>query len=143
MRRRADEAAAREHVERARALADEVRRRLEAGFPADAAARHRADELVAEEPRRGLGDVARVDVLGDEADERPLEPLVERREHHRQRRLRHARTGGQGLGELDEALLVHELADEGMQYRTVHDEGRNPRFRRGHRSGAAAALSDG
>ncbi len=36
-RGRADEAAALEHVERPGALADEVRRRLEAGGPVDAA----------------------------------------------------------------------------------------------------------
>ena len=55
-----------EHVERARALADEVRRRLEAGVPADAAARQQRDALRPEEPRRRLGEVARVGVLGDE-----------------------------------------------------------------------------
>src|SRR5207248_11199387 len=38
-RRRADETAGREHVERARPLADEVRRRLEPRAPVDAAAR--------------------------------------------------------------------------------------------------------
>ena len=124
-RGRADEPAAREHVERARTLADEVRRRLEAGLPANAAARHRADELVAEEPGGGLGDVARIDVLGDEADERTLEALVERRQHDRQGGLGHPRTGGQRLREGGEALVVHELADECVEYRTVHDEGRN------------------
>ena len=40
-----------------------------------------ADVLVAEEPAGGLGGVARVGVLGQQADERPLELLVERREH--------------------------------------------------------------
>src|SRR5437764_1412878 len=45
----AHEAAARQHVERTGPLADEVRRRLEPGAPADAAAREERDLLVAEE----------------------------------------------------------------------------------------------
>ena len=52
-----------EHVERARPLADEVRRRLEARRPVDAAGREQRDLLVAEEPRGRLGGVARVGVL--------------------------------------------------------------------------------
>src|SRR5438477_11161220 len=48
----AHEPAGREHVERARPLADEVRRRLEAGLPADAAARQQRDPRLAEAPRR-------------------------------------------------------------------------------------------
>ena len=61
-RRRADESAAFEHVERSRPLADEVRRRLEAGAPADAAAREKRDLVVAEVPRGRFGDVPRVGV---------------------------------------------------------------------------------
>ena len=79
-RRGADEPAAREHVERAGPLADEVRRRLEPGAPADAAARQQPDALGAEEPARRLGRVARVGVLGQDADERAAELLVERGE---------------------------------------------------------------
>ena len=69
-RRGDDEPAAGEHVERAVALADEVRRRREARLPADAAARQQADVLGAEEPAGGLGEVARVAVLGHEHGER-------------------------------------------------------------------------
>ena len=49
-----------EDVERTGALADEVRRRLEAGAPVHAAARQHRDALVAEEPGGALGGVARV-----------------------------------------------------------------------------------
>src|SRR5205085_7791813 len=34
-------------------------------------------------------------------------------------------------GELAEPLVLRELADERVQYRPVHDNGRNTRFRRG------------
>ncbi len=114
VRGRADEPAAGEHVERARPLADEMRRRLEPGLPVDAAAGHEADQLVSDEPRRRLGRVARVGVLRQEADERPVELLVQRREHDRQRRLGHARTRRQRVRELAEALVLDELGDEGV-----------------------------
>ena len=125
VRRRAHEPAAGENGQRARPLADEVRRRLEPGLPADAARRHVADGLFAEEPRGRLGGVARVGVLGQQADERPLEPLVQRGEHDRERRLRDARTRRQRLGELAEPFVLRDLADERVEYRTVHDERRN------------------
>ena len=69
-RRGADEPARREHVERPRALADEMRRRLEPGAPVHAAARQQRDALLAEEPARSLGRVAGVGVLGQQHDER-------------------------------------------------------------------------
>ena len=92
MRGRADEPAARQDAEGAGPLADEVRRRLEAQLPAHAAARQVADALLAQEPAGGLGGVAGVRVLGEQADEPALEALVQRREHDGQRRLRNART---------------------------------------------------
>ena len=113
--RRADEPAAREHVERTSPLADEVRRRLEPGAPADAAARQQPDALRPEEPGRGVGGVARVLILGHEDDERALELLVERREHERQRRLGHARPRRQRSGERLEALVGLQLAHERVQ----------------------------
>ena len=70
-RGRAHEPPAGEDVERACPLADEVRRRLEPGVPADAAARQEPDARLAEEPACGLGGVARVGVLRQHADERP------------------------------------------------------------------------
>ena len=73
-----------------------------------------ADQLLAEEPRRRLGRVARVRVLRQQADERALEPLVERREHDRQRRLGHAGARRHRVGELGEALVLDELRDERM-----------------------------
>ncbi len=124
-RRRADEPAAGEHVQRPRTLADQVRRGLESRLPGDATARQQPDRVLAEEPGGGLGRVARVRVLGEEADERPLEPLVERGEEHRQRGLRDAGARRQRLGQLDEPVELDELADEGVEYRTVHDRRRN------------------
>jgi hypothetical protein len=136
--RGADERARREHVERARALADEVRRRLEPRLPANAAARQQRDPLLADEPGRRLGEVARVCVLWHEDRERPREPLVERRHDERQRRLRDARTRRKRLGEGVDPVVLEELPDECVEDRTVHDERRNrpvPRVRsvvRGH-----------
>ncbi len=121
MRRRTDEAAACEHGERTSALADEVRRRLEAGLPANTSRRQIADRLFAEEPRCRLGRVARVRVLRQQADERPLEPLVQRGKHERERRLRDARTRRQRLNELSEPLMLRNLANECVEYGTVHD----------------------
>jgi hypothetical protein len=106
-----------------------VRRRREARLPRDAAARQQPNRLVAEEPGRGLGGVARVGVLRQEDDEPTLEALVQRCEQQRQRGLRHAGAGRQRSGELGEALVLDELPDEGVEYRTVHDERRNRRFR--------------
>ena len=127
--RRAHEPAALEERQRSRSFSDEVRRRLETGLPRHAAARQEADLLVAEEPRGGLGRVARVGVLRQEADERTLEPLVERGEQHGQGRLRDAGARRQRLGQLLEALRVRDLADECVQYRTVHANGGTGRFR--------------
>ena len=86
-RRGGDEAAGREDVECSGPLADEVRRRLEPGAPADAAARQERDAIVAEEPRGRLGRVPRVRVLGEHDHESPLELDVESGEEERQRRL--------------------------------------------------------
>src|SRR6476469_3351956 len=124
-RRGADEPAARQHVERPRPLADKVRRGREPRRPRYASARQQADRLVAEEPGGALGGVARVRVLRHEHDELTLEPFVQRREQERQRRLRHAGARGQRVRELAETLVLDELPNECVQYRTVHDEGRN------------------
>ena len=67
--RGADEPSGGEDLERARTLADEMRRRLEAGAPANAAAGQQRDALGPEEPARRLGRVARVGILGQQADE--------------------------------------------------------------------------
>ena len=126
-RRGADETSPCEDVERARALADEVRRRLEPRSPADAAAREEGDVLRPEEPACGLGRVARVGIVGKQADERPLELLVQRRKDERQDRLGDARARRQGLGEALEALVRAERVDECVQHRPVHDERRDSR----------------
>ena len=126
-------------MERARPLADEMRWRREPRLPGDAATRQQPDRVVAEEPGRGLGGVAGVRVLRQEDDESPaaaeggrvflpgiqLEPFVQRREQERQRRLRHAGARRQRVRELGEALVLDELLNECVKYRTVHDEGRN------------------
>ncbi len=121
-----------EHVERARPLADEVRRRGEPRLPAHAAARQERDPLGAQVPARRLGEVARVGVLGRQRDEPAPELLVERRDDERQRRVRDARADGKRLGELAQALAPLDLAEERVQHgklerRTVHDERRDSR----------------
>ena len=58
-----------EDVERPRSLADEVRRRLQARLPADAAAREEPDPARIDVPADGLRRVARVLVLGQKHDE--------------------------------------------------------------------------
>ena len=116
-RRGGDEAAGGEDVERAGALADEVRRRLEAGAPANAAARQERDAIVAEKPGGRLGRVARVGVLGKDDDEPALELDVERGEEERQRRLGHPRARPLAVGGLDgEALArLRDLVRERLE----------------------------
>ena len=126
-RRRAHEPALLEHVQRPRPLADEVRRRHQARLPRDSAARQQADCVVAEEPGRALRGVAGVRVLRQENDEPAPEPRVQRGKQQRQRRLRHTRARRQRLRELGEALVLDELPDKGVEYRTVHGERRNRR----------------
>src|SRR6185437_13211518 len=99
-------------------------------LPRDAATRQQSDRVVAEEPARAFGRVARVGVLRQQHHEPAFQPLVQRPEQERQCRLRYAGARRQRVGELDEALVLYELPDEGMKYRTVHDEGRNSRSAR-------------
>src|SRR5581483_4234528 len=120
--------AAGEDVERASALADEVRGRLEAGLPADAAAREVADVCLAEEPGGRLGGVARVGVLRQKTDEAAAELLVQRGEEQRERGFGDPCPGRHCVRERAEVLVLDELGDEGVEYRTVHDDGRNRRF---------------
>ena len=120
-RRDDDEAALLEHLERAGPLADEVRRRPEAGVPADAAARQQRDAILAQEPARRLGEIACVGVLGDEQRQRAAELLVERGDEQRQRRLGHAGTRRQRRGELLYVLALEQLADEREEHRTLFD----------------------
>ena len=105
----------------------------------DAAAREQGDLLGAEEPRRALGCVARVGVLGQQDQQPAPELLVQRREDERQRRLRDARAAGQRLRECLEALARRELRDEGVKGRRVHANG-GKRAPRGYRSGAPPAA---
>ena len=132
--RRADEAAAGEDVECPSPLADEMRRRLEARAPVDAAARQQGDVLGTEEPPGRLGRVAGVRVLRQEAHERPFELLVQRGEQERQHGLGDPCTGGERGGELLQGLVRAERGDEGVEHGTVHDRRRNRWFRGGHRS---------
>ena len=139
-RRRAHEPPGGEHVERPGPLADQVRRRLEPGLPADAAAREERDALVPQVPGRRLGGVARVGVLGQHGEQRPVEVEVERSEDERERRLGHARRRvAKVVGERDEPLVRRELGGDRAERRDlggrrlrVHDEGRNSRSAEGH-----------
>jgi hypothetical protein len=127
---RADETAALEDLERAEALADEVRRRFEAGVPADAPTGEQADPIGAEVPAGRFRGVAGVRILGKQHDERAAQPLVERSEDERQCRLGDACAGALEFArERREALALGELAREHVQYRPVHDERRNSEFR--------------
>ena len=129
-RRRRDEAAGGKHVEGAGALADEVRRRLETGAPADAAAREQCDVVGADEPTGRLGEIAGVGVLRQEHDEPAVELLVQRRQQERQHRLGDTRPRRQRSRERLQALEREQFPNERMEYRTVHDERRKPGFRR-------------
>src|SRR4029450_2429655 len=101
---------------------------LEPRAPADAPARKERHVLVADEPAGGLGDVARIGVLGREHDERPAELLVQRRDQERKRRLRDARAGLRKLlEERAKALAFGELTNQRVQDWSVHDERRNGR----------------
>ena len=112
-----------------RPLADEMRRRIEARAPLHAATRQQRDSLVADEPRHPLGEVPCVGVLRHEDDELPVELLVQCREQQRQRRLRHARSGGERLGVGAQTIALAKLVDKGMKNRQVHDERPNRRVR--------------
>src|SRR5262249_9314469 len=117
-RRGAHEAAAVEQLERAGALADEVRRRLEPRAPAHAPRRQERDPVLSDQPGRRLGRVARVGVLGQQDEQRPFELLVEPREQKRQRGLGHARARRQRRREGGQLLQRTQALDEG--------EGRGP-----------------
>ncbi len=127
--RRANEAAAREHVEGTGSLADEVRGRLEAGAPPDAAPRQQRHVVRPDEPAGRLGRVASVGILRKQRDETAVELLVHGGQEQRQDGLGHARPRRQGSRERLQAVEREQLPDERMQYRTVHDERRKPGFR--------------
>jgi MFS family permease len=111
------------------ALADEMRRRRQPRLVRDTAARQEADSVVPEEPRRGFGSVSRVRILREEHDETATEPLVQRREQRRQGGLGNTRASRQSVDERGDALVLDEFPNDGVKYRTVHDEWRNRRFR--------------
>ena len=115
-----------------------MRRRLEPGAPADAASREEGDALGADEPAGGFGRVARVRVLGQEADEPAVELLVQRREQQRQHGLGDAGARRQRRGERLQPLVLGELADEGVKGRTVHGERPERGFRPAHRIAVVA-----
>ncbi len=124
--RSGDEPTRSEHVECARALTDEVRRRLEAGAPVDAPTRQHRNAFVAEEPRSPVGSVARVLILRRQENEWAVELLVERGEQERQCRLGDPGGRRKRLGKVFEAFGRAELRDEWVEDRLVHDERPNP-----------------
>ncbi len=99
----------------------------------DAPARQQSDALLAEEPARSLGRVARIGILGREQDERAAELVVQGGEQERQRRLRDASTRGERRGIRTETFALAELAHEWMQDGTVHDK-------RPNRAGSASVI---
>ena len=120
-RRDDDEAALLEHLERGDPLADEVRRRPEAGVPADTAARQQCDAILAQEPPRRLREISGVGVLRDEQRQRAGELLVKSGDEERQGGLGHAGTRRERGGELLNVLALEQLADEREEHRPLFD----------------------
>ena len=137
-RRRTHEPARGEQLERAKALADEMGRRLEPRGLGDAPAGVERNRLRPEEPRRTLGRVARVRVLGEKDEKPPPELGVESGENERKRCLRHPRAGGKRLRVGEEPVAPAKLVDErrerhdGVREGLVHASGGNE-GPRGHR----------
>ena len=77
--------------------------------------------LLAQEPRRGLGEVAGVRVLGNEDRQRAVELFVQRRDDQRQRRLGDARAGRQRRRELLQPLGLQQFADKREEGRALFD----------------------
>jgi hypothetical protein len=100
------------HRERSRALADEMGRRLEPGAGANAAARKECYHGGVDVPAERVGGVTRLLVVGEEADERPPEAGVKRREDEGKNRLRDARVRGEVIEVRLEALAPRECLDE-------------------------------
>ena len=107
-----------------------MRRRLEAGAPADAAARQQRDPLGAGN-QPAASAASRVRVLRQQADQAASEVLVQGREQERQDGLGDPGPAGQGGRERLQALEREQLPDERVQYGTVHDDRRKPCFRAG------------
>ena len=101
-----------EQLQRAKALTDQVGRRLEPRGLGDPPTGVERNRLRPEEPRRTLGSVARIRVLGEKDEKRPPELGVERGEHERKRCLRHPRAGGERLRVRDEPVAPAKLVDE-------------------------------
>jgi hypothetical protein len=78
----------------------------------DAAAREERDAIGIAVPADRFRDVASLLVLGEEAHERARELALERREHERQGRLRHARIRREVVRERLEPLARDERFDE-------------------------------
>ena len=142
-RRRTDEAAGSEHVERAGPFADEVRWGLEPGLPTDTAAGQERDAVLADVPAGRFRGVAGISVLGRENEERLFEPLVQRGEDERKRRLGHAGASGQGLDEggQSRSLSASSRASGLRTGRSMTTDG--TRVPRGHRTRAVGGSRVG
>jgi hypothetical protein len=108
----ADEPSIGEHGERACALTDEMRRRLEPRAEANATARKQRDSSRIEVPGDGLGNVTRLLVLGEKANERAGEGFVQGGENERQRGFRDTRWRRKVIDERAKSLARGELGDE-------------------------------
>src|SRR3989442_9188076 len=97
-----------------------MRRRLETGLPAHTAAREERDELGPEEPAGRLSQIAGVDVVRQETDQRPGKLQVQSRDDERQGGLRDTRSSGKRSRERAQALATCELAGERVEHRLVH-----------------------
>ena len=140
-RRRADEPARREDVERPGALADEMRWRFEPRGVRDASAREKRHPLRTEEPGRTVGRVPCIGVLREQHEQPSSELLVQGRKHERQRRLRDPRASRQRLRERLEPFAGGELRNEGVKGCLVHANG-GEQAPRAHPSVAPARHSN-
>ena len=120
----ADEAARSEDVERAIALAHEVRRRREPGLVRDTAAREERDIPAADEPACRFRRVAGVSVLGQEDEQAAAELLVERGEKQRENRLGDARRRRERPRERLKPIVPAQLVDERRERCQVRCPGR-------------------
>ena len=144
-RRRTDEASSCENVERSRSLADEVCRWVEARTKLNTAARKERDVRRIGVPGDGLGCVARLLVLGKEAEQRSPDGFVERCQHEGKPRFRHACRGREVVRERTKTLAFGELGHESVERRNrlVHTSGGTgvPRLHRSRGYSASPTAS--
>jgi hypothetical protein len=95
----------------------------------DATRREQRDLVLAQEPRRGLGGVPRIAVVGEERHEPAAELDVHCGEQQRQCGLGDPCTGRKRRGKRGQARIRAQALDQGEENGTVHEKRRNGPFR--------------